>query len=358
MTEDRSPPVPVAADPRPRGVLGRKALRIALTTALCGTALALGAGLAFARPGTAAVGSGVVLIETNLAYDGGNAAGTGMVLTSSGRILTNNHVIRGASTIRIVVPATGRAYSATVVGYDVRDDVAVLQTRGAPTLRTVSLGNSSSVSNGSWVSALGNANGGGRLVSANGTVTGLNRTITVNDEQGGAKTLSGLIETDVDLQPGDSGGPLYNSAHKVVGMNSAGSTGSGFRAYSATDAYAIPINRVKTIVSQIIGGRTSALVHIGGTAFLGVAVQTAGGFGYGDSGIVVSQVVPGSAAAAAGLEPGDEIVSIGPRQVTATTDIAAVLWTRKPGTRIAIAYLDTSGVSHTAMVTLASGPPQ
>jgi len=364
MTEDTSPPTPEAEAPRSsRGFVRRKVVRIALAAALSGAALALGAGLAFARTGTTAVGSGVVVIDTNLAYEGSNAAGTGMVLTSSGRILTNNHVIKGASTIKIVVPATGRAYTATVVGYDVKDDIAVIQAHGAPALRTVSLGNSSSVSNGSTVSALGNANGGGTLVSATGTVTGVNRTITVNDDQGGTETLTGLIQSNVELQPGDSGGPLYNSAHKVVGMNAAASTGGGFRTLAAVDAYAIPINRVKAIVSQITGGRASSLVHIGGTAFLGVAVQTSGSFGpygdgFGDSSAVVAQVVPGSPAAAAGLAPGDEIVSVGGRQVSSTSDIAALLWTRKPGSRIAITYLDSSGFSHTATVRLASGPPQ
>ena len=364
MTEDTSPPIPEAADPRPpRGLLRRKIVRIALTAVLGGTAVALGAGLAFARTDTAAVGSGVVVIDTNLAYDGGHAAGTGMVLTSSGRVLTNNHVIKGTSAIRIVVPATGRSYSATVVGYDVKDDVAVLQTHGAPALKTVSLGNSSSVSNGSTVSALGNANGGGTLVGATGTVTGLNRTITVSDDQGGAETLAGLIETDVELQPGDSGGPLYNGAHRVVGMNAAASSGDGFHTIGAPDSYAIPINRVKAIVSQITGGKSTAVVHVGGTAFLGVAVQTYGGFGpYGDdpggSGAVVVEVVPGSPAAAAGLAPGDEIVSVGGRRISSTSDIAAVLMTRKPGGRLAISYLDSSGASHSAAATLTSGPPQ
>jgi S1-C subfamily serine protease len=303
------------------------------------------------------------VVNTNLAYDGGNGAGTGMVLTSSGRILTNNHVIKGASTIKIVVPATGRSYRATVVGYDVNDDIAVLQARGAPALKTVSLGSSSSVSTGSTVSALGNANGGGTLVSATGTVTGLNRTITVSDDQAGTETLNGLIETDVELQPGDSGGPLYNNAHKVVGMNAAASTGGGFRTMAAVDSYAIPINRIKPIVSQINSGKSSAVVHIGQTAFLGVAVRTYGTvdpYGDGSGGLraVVVQVVPGSPAAAAGLAPGDEIVSVGGRRVSSTSDMAALMFTRKPGGKIAISYLDSSGMQHTATVTLASGPPQ
>ena len=101
-------------------------------------AIGVGASLAFARTRATPIGTGVVVVETNLAYANDEAAGTGMVLSSSGEILTNNHVIRGATTIRIIVPSTGRSYTAKVVGYDVTDDVAVLQATGASNLKTIS----------------------------------------------------------------------------------------------------------------------------------------------------------------------------------------------------------------------------
>src|SRR5262249_44234854 len=155
----------------------------------------------------APVGTGVVVIETQLGYRGGAAAGTGMVLTSSGEVLTNNHVIRGATTVRVVVPRTGRAYTAKVLGYDVSDDVARLRLVGASTLKTVSTAGSSKVAVGDAVTAVGNAGGTGTLATAGGSITALRQSILVNDEQGGAVRLTGLIQTNAGVQPGDSGGP-------------------------------------------------------------------------------------------------------------------------------------------------------
>ena len=200
------------------------------------------AGLAFANKREATVGTGVVVIETNLAYQGAQAAGTGMVLTSSGEVLTNNHVIRGATAIKIVVPSTGRSYNAEVVGYDASDDVAVLQASDAANLKTISLGDSSSVDAGDSVQAIGNAGGTGRFTAASGTVTALNRSITVGDDQGGSESLRGMIQTNAPIRPGDSGGPLFNSSGQVIGMDTAASTGNDI-AQTATEGYAIPIDR-------------------------------------------------------------------------------------------------------------------
>jgi len=339
----------------------RKLVRLGVVAAACVTVAAVGASLAFAGNSSKPLGSGVVVIETNLAYQGGAAAGTGMVLTSSGRVLTNNHVIRGATTIKVALPGTGRSYGATVVGYDVKDDVAVLQARGAPALKAVSLGNSARLAVGAAVVARGNAGGTGSLTSAAGTVSGLNRTITVNDDQGGTETLRGLIETDAPIQPGDSGGPLFAGGSRVVGMNTAASTGYGYQYDPATDAYAIPINHALAIFRQVTSGKTSATVHVGATAFIGVAVQptSANPFAYGStSGDVVVAVTPNSPAVAAGLAPGDVITAVAGRQVTSSTNIANVLLTRKPGDRVGVAYIDQTGAAHTTTVTLASGPPQ
>jgi S1-C subfamily serine protease len=213
---------------RPQGVrhLRRFHTRIALAALIVVVPATVAAGLALASTRSPAIGTGFVVIDTNLAYQGEQAAGTGMVLTSSGEVLTNNHVIRGATTVKVVVPATGRSYSASVVGYDVSDDVAVLQASGASNLKTASLGSSSTVDVGEPVKAVGNAGGTGRLTSASGTVTGLARAITVNNDQGGSERLTGLIETNAAVRPGDSGGPLLNAGGQVVGMDTAASVGS------------------------------------------------------------------------------------------------------------------------------------
>ncbi len=320
--------------------------------------LAVGSGAAYAatRSSSAPIGTGVVVIETNLAYEGASAAGTGMVLTSNGEVLTNNHVIAGATTIKVVVPKTTHTYTARVVGYDRTDDVAVLQLQKASHLKTVSTGNASALSIGARVTALGNAGGTGALISAKGTVTGLNKSITASDDSGNAEQLTGLIETNAAVQPGDSGGPLMNSAGRVVGMDTAANSSMGFASYAGSDAYAIPIGKALTIAKKIVGGKASGTIHVGATAFLGVQVSNDP---YGDTaGATIAGVVSGGPADAAGLVQGDVITSVGGRAVTSPTDVGAIVLALKPGAQVAIAYTDTSGVSQTVTVTLGSGPPQ
>ena len=165
--------------------------------------LAAGAARAAARTHAATARAGVVVIDTTLGYEGGEAAGTGMVLTSTGEVLTNNHVIRGATSISVVVPQTGRRYSAVVLGYDVAGDTALLRLKGASGLATVRAG--SSVQPGQPVTGVGNAGGTGTLSTAPGTVTGLGRSITVSDDHGGTQRLRGLIQTSTSLRPWDRG---------------------------------------------------------------------------------------------------------------------------------------------------------
>jgi S1-C subfamily serine protease len=175
------------------------------------------------------VDPGLVDIVSNLGYQNAEAAGTGQVMTSSGEVLTNNHVIDGATSIKATDIGNGRTYTAKVVGYDQTDDVAVLQLQGASGLATVSFGDSSQVTVGQNVVALGNAEGkGGTPAVATGTVTALNQSITAGDEgSGSSENLTGMIETNAPIQPGDSGGPLVNSAGQVIGIDTAASSGSG-----------------------------------------------------------------------------------------------------------------------------------
>jgi S1-C subfamily serine protease len=313
------------------------------------------AGLTRARTQSTAVGTGVVIIETNLGYQGGQAAGTGMVLTSSGEILTNNHVIRGATDIKVVVPKTGQSFSAQVVGYDVPHDVALLRASSASNLKTISLGDSGSLNPGQSVQAVGNAGGTGRLSFASGTVTNLNRAITVGDDQGGSENLSGLIETNAAVRPGDSGGPLLNASGQVIGMDTAASVSNDVAQTTTNDGYAIPINNAMSIVKQIESGDGSGSVHIGGTAFLGVE-STANS--YSGSGAVISAVVPGSAAEAAGLSPGDLILSVGGHTISSPDELSQVVLTHKPGASVSAVYLDQSGATQTTNLTLESGPPR
>src|SRR3954449_8294270 len=206
-------------------------------------AIGSGAAIAATRDSAATIGTGVVIINTNLRLEDTWAAGTGMVLTSSGRILTNNHVIAGATTIRVALPNTTRRYAARVVGYD----VAVLQLQRATNLGTVTLGSSASLTVGTSVTAVGNSGGLGRLIAARGKVVRLRRSITVVNDIGERHWLAGVIETSASLQPGDSGGPLLDSAGRVVGMDTAAAFGGS--------AYAIPIATAARVTSQIVAGK-------------------------------------------------------------------------------------------------------
>jgi len=293
-------------------------------------------------------------VNTNLAYENGEAAGTGIVLTSNGEVLTNNHVIRGATTIHVVLPQTKRSYAARVLGYDVTADVALLQLQHASGLATASIGNSSTLRRGQSVTAVGNAGGTGSLTVTTGRITGLGRTITVNDDQGGAVQLVDLLETDASLQPGDSGGPLLDSTRRVVGMDSAASASFSFR--GSNDAYAIPINRAVSIAKQIVAGRGSTQVHVGGTAFLGVQAQPAGAFG--SAGVLVGSVIAGGPVARAGVVAGDVLTALDGRSIASPAKLVSALLVHHPGNTVTLTWSDASGQTHTATITLASGPPQ
>jgi S1-C subfamily serine protease len=341
--------------------LSRFRARLIIVTVVCVAAGAVGAGLAFAH-NTTTIGTGVVVVNTKAAYQGGAAAGTGIVLTSTGEVLTNNHVIQGATSVVVVVPCAAHHYTGKVVGYDVSADVAVIQLSGASNLKTASLGNSSKVTIGQAVKALGNAGGTGTLASASGRVTGLAKAITVSDDQGDSEQLAGLIETNAALQPGDSGGPLLNSNGQVIGMDTAASTAFAFRAVGAGDSYAIPINTVQTIAKQIESGKASTAVHIGPTAFVGVEIAAAvgnGGFGgTASAGGLIAGTVAGGPAASAGLAAGDVITAINGKTVSSPSTIASIILTKKLGAKITVTYTDQLGTTHVATVTLGSGPPQ
>ena len=202
------------------------------------------------------VDPGLVDINTTLGYQQEEAAGTGIVLSSSGVILTNNHVIDGATTISVTDIGNGKTYSASVVGYSRTKDIAVLQLHGASGLQTATIGDSSKVSVGEGVVGIGNAGGtGGTPSAAGGTVTALNQSITASDDgDGSSEQLTGLIETNADIQAGDSGGSLVNTSGEVVGIDTAASAGFSFQSSgqsSGNQGYAIPINEAITIAKQI-----------------------------------------------------------------------------------------------------------
>jgi S1-C subfamily serine protease len=355
---------------------GKSGRRRGLVLAAAGTALALAAGgTAWAALGSASApmsaatiasrtDPGLVDINTTVDYGQASAAGTGMVLTSNGEVLTNNHVVEGATSIKVRDIGNGRTYTAKVVGYSDTDDVAVLQLQGASGLATVSIGTSSGLASGQRIVALGNAEGrGGTPAVATGSVTGLGAAITAQDEGDGTlEHLSGMIQTNAAIEPGDSGGPLLNSSGQVVGMDTAASTGNGQTGTTAavtTTAFAIPISRAISIADQIEAGTSSGSVHIGETAFLGVEVSTQSsqnGFGQTSQGATIEGVIRDTPAAEIGLAAGDTITSIGGHAIAAQSDLQGVIEQYHPGDKVTVTWTDQSGQSHSASLTLANGP--
>jgi S1-C subfamily serine protease len=329
------------------------------------TASTTGASLSLAQV-EAKVDPGLVDVVTTLDYGEGEAAGTGIVLTSSGEILTNNHVVEGATSIEVTDIGNGKTYTATVLGYDVTSDVAVIKLQGASGLQTASLGDSSKVAVGESVVAIGNAGGaGGTPSAAPGTVTGLDQSITASDEAtGSAEQLTKLLETDADIQPGDSGGPLVDASGQVVAMDTAASSTFQFQSVGSQDAngtegYSIPINEALSLAKQIESGKSSSSVHIGTSAFLGVEVATTSAYyayGTAASGATVVGIVPGSPADEAGLASGVTITSVGGHTVTSPTSLQDIMDKLHPGQKVTVSWVDQYGNSDKATVKLATGP--
>jgi S1-C subfamily serine protease len=306
----------------------------------------------------AKVDPALVDVNSTFSYQSAQGAGTGIVLTSNGEVLTNNHVIDGATKISVTDVGNGKTYAATVVGYDPVHDIAVLQLQDASGLQTAKLANSSQAATGESVVAIGNAGGtGGTPTSAGGSITALNQSITASDElDGTSEQLAGLIETNADVQPGDSGGSLVNAAGQVIGMDTAASDGVSFGTPSSqSQSYAIPINEALATAEQIEAGDGSSDVHVGASALLGVLVSSS--VEEGVSGAAVSGVVSGDAAADAGIAAGDVITSLGGQSVASSAALSREMITYHPGNQVQIGWTDSSGQSHTATVTLDSGPP-
>jgi S1-C subfamily serine protease len=305
---------------------------------------------------TGKVDPGLVDINTQLVDNEGEAAGTGMVITSNGEVFTNNHVIAGATSITATDLGNGKTYTARVVGYDYHHDVAVLQLENASGLKTVSLGDSSTLKKGQNVSTIGNAGGvGGTPTAAGGQITALGQSITAQDEVAGTdEHLTGLIGINGDLQPGDSGGPLVDSSGDVVGMDTAASSTFVFSGQN-DQGFAIPIDEVESIASQILAGQSSDSIHIGATGFLGVLVESASN---GSAGAYIERTVSGDPAAEAGLTGGDTITALDGSKVSTPEDLTELILQHHPGDQVTVTYTTSSGSTETATITLGTGPAQ
>lgn len=287
--------------------------------------------------------------------------GTGMILSSSGEVVTNNHVIalaEAGGTITVTRSGTTEKEPATLIGADPTDDVALLQIKGASGLPTVTLGTSNKAEVGDAVVAIGNALGlaAGTPTVTQGIVSALGRTVTAGEAGTSAtETLTNMIQTDAAINPGNSGGPLIDTAGQVIGMNTAvaGATGAGTDAQNI--GFAIPSAKIESLLPELQKGGT---VQSGGGA-LGVTItslttQLRQEYGFTpSSGAVILSVLPGSPAQAAGLREGDVIVGIDTTSVTSAESLTTAVEKRKPGTKVKITFY-VGDLKQTATATLES----
>jgi S1-C subfamily serine protease len=361
------------------------------------------------RKVTQAVSPGLVVISSNLKYQGAgaSAAATGMIISSHGLVLTNNHVINQTTGLTATIPGTGQHFTARWLGYDKSSDVAVIQLEHASGLRTVPLGDSSTVQVGERVVGLGNAGGTGRIQAVPGTVTALNQSIRASDQGSGVSSerLTGMLQTDAQIIPGDSGGPLADLNGRVIGMDTAASSGVFSGQQSQQDVgFAIPINKAIAIANQIIDGRSSPSVQVGPSGFVGVLVpggkngtqsaltnplaqlhaqkqaaaannpgplppatnrcltsnQTAGIPGRVapvSSGTLVLGSLCGTPAAKVGLVPGDVITKVNSHPVSSPASLMTILHAIKGGSTVKLTWVTPAGQTETKPMTLAKAPP-
>ena len=321
-----------------------------------------------------------------------------MIISTSGLVLTNNHVIDGATTVRVnLVTSATPSYAARVLGYDAAHDVALLQLQGASGLTPVSFGNSSQVRLGTPVLALGNAEGHGGAKPAVGIINGLDRSIQASDEgSNSTENLSHMLQTNARIEQGDSGGALANNAGQVIGMITAANTGTSGQSSPSggTLGFAIPINSELAVARQIASGRPSATVHIGLPGFLGVQVATSdnsdprqqaadesrngrngrGAAGNGScstgsqpsgvparvapvaAGALIVGVLCDTAAQSAGMVPGDVITSVSGQPITTPGSLTSITGQYHPGDVVSVLWVSGDGVEHTTRMQLGEGP--
>jgi len=298
------------------------------------------------------------IVDINTVLGNGAAAGTGMLVSSTGEILTNNHVVNGSTSITVSVQGRTQTYSAHVVGVDISQDIAVIQIDGSVSgLPTVKFADSSSLKVGDTVLAIGNALGrGGAPNVTSGQITALDQSITASSGGSSSETLNGMIQSDAVIYEGDSGGALVNSSGQVVGMITAGQA-QGYRSSASDVGFAIASNTAVSVVNRIRAHEEAADLTYGQVGYLGVTAQTldassAQQLGLSvNSGALVNTVQPGSAAEAAGITRFSVITKLGGMSVTSSDTLGTAIRTHKPGDSVSATWVNQGG-THTATVTL------
>jgi S1-C subfamily serine protease len=290
--------------------------------------------------------------------------GTGMIISPSGEVVTNNHVIEaytdGGETGSITVTEYGQKKSeaVTLVGYNSQQDVALLKINSpSPNLPTVTFGSSSKAVVGDSVVAIGNALGlaAGTPTVTQGIVSALGRSVSAGGDGTATENLQNLIQTDAAINPGNSGGPLIDTAGQVIGMNTAvaGSSENGTNAQNI--GFAIPIDEVESLLPELEKGGTAS----NGGGYLGVDITTLTAalreqYGFTPtSGVVILDVISGAPAKKAGLAQGDVIVAVDGTAVSSASGLQSIIGKDKSGQNVQITYY-RGDIKHTTTVTLGS----
>lgn len=296
----------------------------------------------------------VVMLETDLGRQ--SEEGSGIILSADGMILTNNHVVAAAAKAdatskappkTTVTFADGRTASFTVVGADPASDIAVVRVQGVSELTPITLGSSGDLRVGQHVVAVGSPLGLEGTVTT-GIVSALNRPVSTSGEAGNQNTVLDAIQTDAAINPGNSGGALVNMNGDLVGINSAIATMGGDSAEAQSGSiglgFAIPVDQAKRIADELIHSPDHTASH----ASLGVRVTSERSL----HGAKVVEVVPGEAASKAGLPEGVTVTAFDKRPIGSADALVAAVRSKAPGDQVTLTYLDPSGASNTAQVTL------
>ncbi len=304
----------------------------------------------------------VVMLETDLGRQ--SEEGSGIILSADGLIMTNNHVVAAAASPAkgpggagapggpgapapktTVTFADGRTAPFTVVGADPTSDIAVIRVQGVSGLTPISLGSSSDLRVGQPVVAIGSPLGLSGTVTT-GIVSALNRPVSTTGESGNQNTVLDAIQTDAAINPGNSGGALVNMNGQLVGVNSAiatlGADSPDAQSGSIGLGFAIPVDQAKRIADELIS--TGKASH----ASLGVQVTN----DKGSPGAKIVEVVPGGAAATAGVPKDVVVTKVDDRPINSADALVAAVRSKAPGDKITLTFQDPAGGSRTVPVTL------